>query len=255
MEDLEDGEIKQGDTGCQGDDQNPAAEMVDDLRPERPEPLPVENERSHENQGPPEDQSPSGVNVGGKEQKVHRDVNLSAHAEDVNDVNVRNNTYVNHVEVKGPISMFPGLNSTGPTIEMAGDGPTPLVNLGKRNRLDRSPPSSGSTQGPPQRSFFHPNGSNQDQLDLNTLVQVEPGIMENTDDAPEIVVNAPLYPVTADVSGSGIPTSGDLPVNEDVRVEVAETVHVGSFIGVDLNGFEYVVEQVIVEEGVYNNSR
>ncbi|KAF5810040.1 putative RNA recognition motif domain, nucleotide-binding alpha-beta plait domain superfamily [Helianthus annuus] len=256
MEDLEEGEIKQGDTGSQDDVQIPAVEMVDDVASERPEPVPVENERLHDNQGPLEDQTPSGVNAGGKEQKGERNVNSAAHAGEINDVNVGNFSYANHVEIEGPNSLLPGLNSIGPTIDMAGDGPTPLVNLGKRNRMDRSPPSIGSTQGPPQRSFYYPEDSNQEQLDLNTPVRAGPEIMVDVDVASEIDVNAPLSPVTADDPGSGIPVSGnDRPVNNDVRVEVEETVHVGSLIGVDLNGFESMAEQIIVEEGANNNSR
>ncbi|MFS8002679.1 hypothetical protein Hanom_Chr13g01204911 [Helianthus anomalus] len=34
------------------------------------------------------------------------------------------------------------------------DGPTPSIGLGKRNRDTRSPPSTGSMQGPPNRCFF-----------------------------------------------------------------------------------------------------
>ncbi|MFS7998658.1 hypothetical protein Hanom_Chr12g01156491 [Helianthus anomalus] len=33
-------------------------------------------------------------------------------------------------------------------------GPTPIVGLGKRSRANRSPPSAGSMQGPPNRGFF-----------------------------------------------------------------------------------------------------
>ncbi|MFS7980096.1 hypothetical protein Hanom_Chr10g00935341 [Helianthus anomalus] len=40
------------------------------------------------------------------------------------------------------------------------EGPTPLIGLGKRNRDNRSPPSSGSMEGPPVRGFCHdPPGS------------------------------------------------------------------------------------------------
>ncbi|MFS7932557.1 hypothetical protein Hanom_Chr04g00369221 [Helianthus anomalus] len=34
-------------------------------------------------------------------------------------------------------------------------GPTPIIGLGKRNRDNRSPPSSGSMQGPPLKSLYH----------------------------------------------------------------------------------------------------
>ncbi|MFS8034289.1 hypothetical protein Hanom_Chr17g01579411 [Helianthus anomalus] len=192
MEDLEEGEIKQGGTGSQDEVQIPAVETVNDLASERPEPVPVENERSQDNQGPLEVQTLSGVNAGGKVQKEYGNVNSAAHADEVNDVNVGNHTHANHVEIERPNSLFPGPIPTGPIINMAGDGPTPLVNLGKRNRMDRSPPSIGSTQGPPQRSFFHPENSNQDQLDLNTPVRAEPEIMVDVDAAPVFDANPPV---------------------------------------------------------------
>ncbi|MFS8007415.1 hypothetical protein Hanom_Chr14g01260741 [Helianthus anomalus] len=34
------------------------------------------------------------------------------------------------------------------------EGPTPTIGLGKRTRDNRSPPSSGSMQGPPVKSFY-----------------------------------------------------------------------------------------------------
>ncbi|MFS7912016.1 hypothetical protein Hanom_Chr02g00124891 [Helianthus anomalus] len=46
------------------------------------------------------------------------------------------------------------------------DGPTPSVGLGKKNRDTRSPPSSGSMQGPPARTFFQ-DPPTDPSLDLN----------------------------------------------------------------------------------------
>ncbi|MFS7973722.1 hypothetical protein Hanom_Chr09g00860031 [Helianthus anomalus] len=47
------------------------------------------------------------------------------------------------------------------------DGPTPVVGLGKRSREDRSPPSSGSMQGPPLRGFSQNIPSGEFSFDLN----------------------------------------------------------------------------------------
>ncbi|MFS7908128.1 hypothetical protein Hanom_Chr01g00079551 [Helianthus anomalus] len=71
------------------------------------------------------------------------------------------------------------------------DGPTPLVGLGKRNRDTRSPPSSGSMQGPPNRVFFQDPPADP-LFDLNRP--------SNSED-PRLQEEAVLYqniPVTAD---------------------------------------------------------
>ncbi|MFS7933279.1 hypothetical protein Hanom_Chr04g00377841 [Helianthus anomalus] len=46
-------------------------------------------------------------------------------------------------------------------------GPTPIPGLRKRNRENRSPPSSGSMQGPPTRGFHHGSSSSDFSFDLN----------------------------------------------------------------------------------------
>ncbi|MFS7931990.1 hypothetical protein Hanom_Chr04g00362471 [Helianthus anomalus] len=51
--------------------------------------------------------------------------------------------------------------------QIVDDGPTPMVGLGKRNRAYRSPPSTGSMQGPPVRGFFHEPASDEQLFDLN----------------------------------------------------------------------------------------
>ncbi|MFS7985472.1 hypothetical protein Hanom_Chr11g00998751 [Helianthus anomalus] len=50
------------------------------------------------------------------------------------------------------------------------EGPTPVIGLGKRSRDVRSPPSTGSMQGPPLRSFNHCFGSGESSFDLNRPV-------------------------------------------------------------------------------------
>ncbi|KAJ0483181.1 hypothetical protein HanIR_Chr13g0662091 [Helianthus annuus] len=47
------------------------------------------------------------------------------------------------------------------------DGPTPIIGLGKRNRANRSPPSTGSMQGPPTRGFFQNPDPGESSFDLN----------------------------------------------------------------------------------------
>ncbi|MFS7977744.1 hypothetical protein Hanom_Chr10g00907601 [Helianthus anomalus] len=46
-------------------------------------------------------------------------------------------------------------------------GPTPLASLGKRPRNIRSPPSAGSTQGPPIKTFFQNITEDNNYTDLN----------------------------------------------------------------------------------------
>ncbi|MFS7932831.1 hypothetical protein Hanom_Chr04g00372561 [Helianthus anomalus] len=46
-------------------------------------------------------------------------------------------------------------------------GPTPLSGLGKRSRANRSPPSSGSMNGPPNRGFFQDPPAEDLPFDLN----------------------------------------------------------------------------------------
>ncbi|MFS7929690.1 hypothetical protein Hanom_Chr04g00335511 [Helianthus anomalus] len=47
------------------------------------------------------------------------------------------------------------VNGIGLVNQLMNDGPTPIIGLGKRSRDDRSPPSTGSMQGPPIRGFSH----------------------------------------------------------------------------------------------------
>ncbi|MFS7994484.1 hypothetical protein Hanom_Chr12g01106611 [Helianthus anomalus] len=47
------------------------------------------------------------------------------------------------------------VNGSGPVDQLMNDGPTPIIGLEKRSREDRSPPSTGSMQGPPIRGFSH----------------------------------------------------------------------------------------------------
>ncbi|MFS7980751.1 hypothetical protein Hanom_Chr10g00942951 [Helianthus anomalus] len=83
------------------------------------------------------------------------------------------------------------------------DGPTPSVGLGKRSRAHRSPPSSGSMQGPPTRGFYQ-NPDNEDfSFDLNrpsvettSVCEVAAGedILVNQAHIPEKVSSQPVQP-------------------------------------------------------------
>ncbi|MFS7965737.1 hypothetical protein Hanom_Chr09g00765691 [Helianthus anomalus] len=53
----------------------------------------------------------------------------------------------------GPNESGPDVGVSQPNFELGEDGPTPIISLGKRNRDDRSPPSTGSMQGPSQKIF------------------------------------------------------------------------------------------------------
>ncbi|MFS7995584.1 hypothetical protein Hanom_Chr12g01119641 [Helianthus anomalus] len=63
-----------------------------------------------------------------------------------------------------------GENISGPNDTFEGEGPTPVGNLGKRNRDERSPPSFGSIQGPAQRPVYHTQKSLVVQLDVNSPI-------------------------------------------------------------------------------------
>ncbi|MFS7951760.1 hypothetical protein Hanom_Chr07g00598931 [Helianthus anomalus] len=85
----------------------------------------------------------------------------------------------------GPNEINVGEYKSGPGNDLFSDGPTPFLNLGKRNRDDQSPPSIGSIQGPTQCLFYQPNNSEYVPLDLNTPVRVNS--IKREDEADEYV--------------------------------------------------------------------
>ncbi|MFS7971404.1 hypothetical protein Hanom_Chr09g00832441 [Helianthus anomalus] len=63
--------------------------------------------------------------------------------------------------------MVNNIRPIGPDVDTR---PTPAVNLGKRSRDERSPPSVGSIQGPTQRLFSNFDRNTSEPLDLSTPV-------------------------------------------------------------------------------------
>ncbi|MFS7910893.1 hypothetical protein Hanom_Chr02g00111521 [Helianthus anomalus] len=199
MEDLEEGEIgqyddthdgRQDDTSDTGRTVNvPVAQRVD-----QPVDQAVEFEKSVGHHEPVGAQATSSEDVGGNLENLHGkspNVNIEmgnnyVHGEDDlsasdNCNNVGDPRNINSVYQKGG-DKGGGHNENGPGVEASKpksasgeNGPTPSVNLGKRNRGERSPPSIGSMQGPSQKFFGQPNRSDPVSLDLNTPVGEDSG--------------------------------------------------------------------------------
>ncbi|MFS7936141.1 hypothetical protein Hanom_Chr05g00411961 [Helianthus anomalus] len=168
-EGYEEGEIypsNLADGGTQGVNQSPVQDMGDVLPTDDSVVPPEGMEKSLEGQGPLE----FGVSLinnsdlGNKH--VHGDVNEPTIGECNND---RVSEMVNNfIPCVGPNGSNPDVGSPKPDFVNGDHGPTPIINLGKRNRDDRSPPSIGSVQGPSQKLFSHLSGPGSDPLDLNT---------------------------------------------------------------------------------------
>ncbi|KAM0047199.1 hypothetical protein Hdeb2414_s0009g00325641 [Helianthus debilis subsp. tardiflorus] len=60
-----------------------------------------------------------------------------------------------------------GVNNINLVDHLDQEGPTPHIGLGKRNRANRSPPSSDSMQGPPIKSFYQAPDPDDYSFDLN----------------------------------------------------------------------------------------
>ncbi|KAJ0477029.1 putative RNA-directed DNA polymerase [Helianthus annuus] len=246
IDDLEEGEINQnmgpGDQ-MQEDMQTPVTEV------DPSNPVPVGNENVSEVKESQEVQKLDDINVGEKAAGVHGEDNMAArdlrHKRDVGGK-------VNDLSCNGDGGLhinFSGREQVGLGIGSPSVGPTPLVNLGKRNRIDQSPPSIGSVQGPTQKMFYHPNSP----LDLNTpasenLVSGEADADShksrggaNTDAGPGLR-DRENFP-------SQDPRQEVVAPNPICFEEVLATFQVGSLIGVDLKGFESATEQCIVDEG------
>ncbi|MFS7986874.1 hypothetical protein Hanom_Chr11g01015381 [Helianthus anomalus] len=160
MDDVEEGEIRQNPAGGEIKHVNVAQSMTDgerDSQARKNESSPVDTERSPSVQKVPEDQT------SGRPHDCMETCNL--HGEGVHVANGPNNfggngvksnkstNYFNVVDC-GPNNFNPGEKSSGPNKSFIGEGPTPVPNLGKRNRDERSPPSLGSIQGPAQRHVY-----------------------------------------------------------------------------------------------------
>ncbi|MFS7896402.1 hypothetical protein Hanom_Chr00s004632g01724261 [Helianthus anomalus] len=166
------------------------------------------------------------------------------------------------LSVDGLGSHDKSVNGSGPVDQLLNDGPTPIFGLGKRSREDRSPPSSGSMQGPPIRGFHHYPLPGELSFDLNN-------------------------PASEHMSSRGAPAGGNLSYHSEVNMdeeslgdeqskpserlhdhqpepgdpdseilkEVRATVDVGSKVGVDLRGFEEAARVIVLGEGEPNNLR
>ncbi|MFS7991999.1 hypothetical protein Hanom_Chr12g01077171 [Helianthus anomalus] len=167
MDDLEDGEIKQdmgSDGRMQDAPQNPTTEVEPSV------PVPVGNDTVLEDRESPKVHRSIDINVGEKLDGVHGEENMAARElRDKGDL-VGNLDEINCSGKDGPNENNLGGNKIGLGYGSPSVGPTPMVNLGKRNRDDQSTPSIGSVQGPTQKLFYQLNSSVSSPLDLNTPV-------------------------------------------------------------------------------------
>ncbi|MFS7967814.1 hypothetical protein Hanom_Chr09g00790141 [Helianthus anomalus] len=154
MEDYEEGEIRS--------DLNEDDNMhVENDPPAMEREVPVGNEQSRDRQGSPVDQESVDVNNTlekttrdlGNGMAVHGDVDALAHEiNNIGDGDFRSGGVID-LENMGHNSQEDDVEKNGPNLPCEGGGPTPGTNLGKKYRMDRSPPSIGSMQGPSQRLF------------------------------------------------------------------------------------------------------
>ncbi|MFS7995908.1 putative RNA recognition motif domain, nucleotide-binding alpha-beta plait domain superfamily [Helianthus anomalus] len=125
---------------------------------------PVEMEESTGVQGSQETEESPGINENMEKNDVHGEINLSAHGDCCNDaIPNLGDCPVPEVSYMGPVmdinnpmvggSCGPNGQGFQPNYANGEDGPSPFINLAKRSREDRSPPSIGSIQGPSQRLF------------------------------------------------------------------------------------------------------
>ncbi|KAJ0431325.1 hypothetical protein HanIR_Chr17g0847171 [Helianthus annuus] len=266
MDDVEEGEIRQ----------NPAGEeikQVSDARPETDgervfpagenETSPVDSERSSGVQKVTEDQTSGRPHDCVETCQVHGEGEHVADGPNIvggNGVQSnKSNNYFNVVDC-GPNIFNPGEKSSGPYNSFIEEGPTPGPNLGKRNRDERSPPSLGSIQGPAQRPVYQSQMSPAVQLDLNSPIGDKFGTEEVLPDLPDL--DEPNQEVRTPGNVENLRDS--IPVEDcgqseqnqrsNLRLEVEETIRIGSIIGINLNGFESEAHKLVVEEGVDNCS-
>ncbi|KAM0013539.1 putative RNA recognition motif domain, nucleotide-binding alpha-beta plait domain superfamily [Helianthus debilis subsp. tardiflorus] len=185
MEDYEEGEIRS--------DLNEEGNMhVENDAPVTEREMPAGNEQSRVRQGPPVDQEPVVVNDAsgnptrafGNGMAMHGDVDVLTHEiNNIGDGDFRSGGVIDLGNM-GHNGQKDDVEKNGPNISSEGGGPTPGTNLGKRYRMDRSPPSIGSMQGPSQRLFGQKNFLEGESLDLNTPVMEDNDRNGGTDDVP-----------------------------------------------------------------------
>ncbi|MFS7980146.1 hypothetical protein Hanom_Chr10g00935931 [Helianthus anomalus] len=161
LDNFEEGEIRVNDVKRQEDDRN--------IR--RPDSEQLGNEQSLVNQELQGAQEVPLVNAGGNLDPMHGELfeeELGGGNNESLDGDVE---FLNKFDNGGPTMVNMGINNTGPDVGLTKDDPVSAVNLGKRLRDDRSPPSIGSTQGPTHRLFHQSNRATIDPIDLNTPVR------------------------------------------------------------------------------------
>ncbi|KAJ0557124.1 putative RNA recognition motif domain, nucleotide-binding alpha-beta plait domain superfamily [Helianthus annuus] len=161
------------------------------------------------------------------------------------------------------------INGTGLVDLLKNDGPSPIIGLGKRSREDRSPPSIGSMQGPPTRSFHHNPLTGEFSFDLNKSTSEHlssGGSLAGGENSSPSEINpgdegSGAEPTrTPEGVGDYSPDPGDAEVTikevEDIsgtEKEVLETMKLGTSLGFNLTGAEGQVKKVILDEGGQNN--
>ncbi|MFS7898965.1 hypothetical protein Hanom_Chr10g00945131 [Helianthus anomalus] len=158
---LEEGEIRDNDDHRQEDDRKSLRSDSDRMGNDRP----LDNQESQEVQETPK------VNADGNAPPMHGELFE-------NDLGGENNEgLVDDVDQTinfgngGPVMDGMDFNNSGPGNGPIKNDPGTSVNLGKRNRDARSPPSIGSTQGPTHRVFLQTDDATIDPIDLNTPVR------------------------------------------------------------------------------------
>ncbi|MFS8029861.1 hypothetical protein Hanom_Chr17g01527281 [Helianthus anomalus] len=215
MEDLEEGELRQG------------MEYVEqsndvDRRNVRPEDIPVVGDQTVGNQESLEAQGTGGVNANVVFHDVHGKEMGAAHVQINDESHTSESDQSNKKDCGGPSEIKSGIQNNGPVVDEgdmqsngSNDGPDELgpmsaVNLGKRNRGERSPPSIGSTQGPSQRMFNHSGMNDREPLDLNTPVRESSGI------------NSAIPPIPKVGSGTSKEQSGSMETEGTILGDGAE---------------------------------
>ncbi|MFS7915502.1 hypothetical protein Hanom_Chr02g00166081 [Helianthus anomalus] len=197
MEDLEEGELRQG---MEYVDRS----QEDDRRNDRPEDAPVIGDQTVGMQESLEGQGSGGVNADVGFQDLHGEELGEAHARNNDDSHAPISDQSNKDDRGGPSVVNVGMQNTGPFVAgvdihyngpndgLEELGPMSVINLGKRNRGERSPPSIGSTQGPSQRIFNHSGINDREPLDLNIPVRENSGINSATPSIPKEGTGTPV---------------------------------------------------------------
>ncbi|KAJ0445701.1 putative RNA-directed DNA polymerase [Helianthus annuus] len=245
LNDFEEGEIREN-LNDEGDRKNDSGDRNNDS----PEDASMENVSPMKVQGSVEVHGSSVVNAGGELETLHGNLFGEPHGSGLKEVlegELDNSINNDNNGTGGPKLDNMEDNNVGPDVSMINDGPTPFVNLGKRNRDDCSPPSIGSTQGPTQKVFYQAGRSNLEPIDLNT-----PGRANSGSAAVDIESDSPLADPADHVENLevGVGSGSDPPDPQRViDDEVQETIKVGALIGVNLNDFVHEAEKLVAEEG------